>query len=435
MKRRRMNFLTRRQLPWLVLTVLVFAISGSSARSHQSLPVDPRLVQLKSADGTSLQATFYPAARPGPGAILFHQSNRTRESWSYVARQMATAGIHTLTIDERGYGESAGKKEAREQYHDADLDAAFEFLVSQPGVQRDAVGAAGAGWLGVDDSVELARRHTPAIKSVVLISGETLLPQLRFLRHASTLPGLFIVSDDDEYPPTVEAMEWLYDVSSSPQKQLIHYVCSKAPWLWYETSDPNKVPATGSHGTDLFQRHPELPAAIVDWFITTLIKTPGHASADTIAASAILNLIETPSGVAAATQQLLDARQKDPYAQLWPEVNVDIIGEDHLREAAVQKKAGNTREAETEMKLGIEIFKLNLLAFPDSADAHSNLADAYFQMGQTDLALQYAQKALSMIDSHAAPLSSWSDTDQRRTEVRKAVEDLLKKLNAPTMTK
>ena len=29
------------------------------------------------------------------------------------------------------------------------------------------------------------------------------------------------------------------------------------------------------------------------------------------------------------------------------------------------------------MKAGIEIFKLNLLAYPDSADAHYNLADAY----------------------------------------------------------
>jgi len=37
---------------------------------------------------------------------------------------------------------------------------------------------------------------------------------------------------------------------------------------------------------------------------------------------------------------------------------------------------------------------------------------------------------MAMIESHAAPLSSWSDTEQRRTEVRSGVEDLLKKLNA-----
>ena len=35
------------------------------------------------------------------------------------------------------------------------------------------------------------------------------------------------------------------------------------------------------------------------------------------------------------------------------EVNVDIIGEDHMREAC-QKKAGHLREAEMEMEVGIE---------------------------------------------------------------------------------
>lgn len=83
-----------------------------------------------------------------------------------------------------------------------------------------------------------------------------------------------------------------------------------------------------------------------------------------------------------------------------------------------------------EMKIGIEIFKLNLLAYPDSADAHYNLADVYLRVGEKALAREYAEKALAMIDSHAAPLSSWSDTEQRRAEIRSAVEDVLKKLDA-----
>jgi hypothetical protein len=33
-----------------------------------------------------------------------------------------------------------------------------------------------------------------------------------------------------------------------------------------------------------------------------------------------------------------------------------------------------------------------------------------------------------MLDSHAAPLSSWSDTEQRRGEIRHDVENVLKKL-------
>ncbi len=414
----------------LTLTVFLFAISANAARAQQLEQPPPRTVDLKSTDGTILKATYFPAATPGPGVLLYHQSNRSRSSWDDVPRQLAAAGINALTVDERGYGESSGKKEDREQFHGADLNTAFEYLVSQPGVQRDVIGAAGAGWLGVDNSVETARLHPTQLKSLVLISGETLLPQLKFLRQASNLPGLFIVSDDDEYPPTVEAMEWLYDVSSSPEKQFIHYFGPRGPWIWYETSNASKVPATGSHGTDLFQRHAELPGTIVDWFVTTLIKTPGHAPVDAVASAAILHLIDSPGGLASGKQQLLDARRKDPKANLWPEVNVDIFGEDHMRQAAALEKDGHAAEAAVEKSSASKPSKLNLLAYPDSADAHSNLADAYLQTGERKLALEYAQKALAMIDSHAAPLSSWSDTPQRRAEVRSFVEDTLKKIDA-----
>src|SRR6266478_6372000 len=164
----------------LILAVLISAASASAIRAQQAQNPSPRIVDLKASDGILLKATYFAAGKPGPGALLFHQSNRTRTSWDDVPRQLAAAGINTLTIDERGYGESGGKKEAREQYHDGDLDAAFEYLVSQPGVQRDVIGAGGAGWLGVDNSVETARRHSAEVKSLVLMSGETLLPQLRF---------------------------------------------------------------------------------------------------------------------------------------------------------------------------------------------------------------------------------------------------------------
>jgi hypothetical protein len=59
-----------------------------------------------------------------------------------------------------------------------------------------------------------------------------------------------------------------------------------------------------------------------------------------------------------------------------------------------------------------------------SDDAHSNLADAYD--GQKALAREYARKALAMLDSHAKPASSWSDTKERRSEIRKGLEDILK---------
>jgi dienelactone hydrolase len=416
----------------LILTMLLTLTLASATRAQQPQPAF-QSVDLQSADGVLLKATYFPAGRPGPGILLFHQSNRTRASWYELARQLAAAGISTLALDTRGYGESGGtRREATQpEKQQADLETAFRFLVSQPGVRPDVIGAAGTGWLGVDNSVQIARLHPKNIKSLVLMSGETLRPGIEFLHQAPQLPELFVVADSDEYPPTVEAMLLLYARSSSPTRKLIHYSGEHdAPWLWYETSDPFKVPATGSHGTDLFKTHPELPGTVVEWLVTTLIKTPGHAPADPLAAAVIVNQLEMPDGIAEVTRQLTEARRTDPDAQLWPEVSLDIIASDHMRLAEVERAAAQTPLSQAERKLGIEIFKLNLLAYPDSADAHANLADAYLQDGQEGLARQLAEEALARIDSHKAPLSSWSDTEQRRAEIRREVQDTLKELNA-----
>ena len=399
----------------LFLAALIFAVIAFGKDRTSS----GRAVDLKLYDGTVLKGTYFPAAKPGPAVLLYHQSNRTRKEWDMVARQLAAAGINTLTVDVRGHGESGGQEsrgEARKKQWPLDLDAAFQYLISQPGVKRDVIGIGGAGVIGVENSVETARRHSDQVKSLVLLSGETSRDGLQFLRQASQLPELFVVADDDEYPPIVEGMELLYITASSPSRKFVHYSAShEAPWLWYEPFDIGKVPANGGHGTDLFKPHPELPGIIVDWFVTTLIKTPGHAPADTVASAAILNQIEMPGGVAQVTQQLMEARRKDPQVQLFPEITVDILASGHLREG--------------DAKTAIEIFKLNLLAYPDSADAHYNLADAYLADGQKELARQYAEKALALLDSHAAPLSSWSDTEQRRGEIRRSAERTLQKLD------
>jgi dienelactone hydrolase len=416
--------------PFLLLAALIFAAStiGQNTKSattpsatpmpRSQQPSTPRVVELKASDGTILKATYFAAAKPGPGVLLLHQSNRTRKSWDELARQLAAAGINTLTLDLRGFGESGSTRREKEPRHGwpDDVDAALQYLIAQPGVNRDMIGLGGAGWLGIDNSVDAARRHPTEIKSLVLMSGETLRDGLQFLHEARQLPELFVFSDDDEYPPTQDAMKLLYVTASSPSKKLVHYSATQdAPWAWYETSDISKVPAHGGHGTDMFPVHPELPGIIMDWFVTTLVKTPGHAPAETLAAAPILNQLQIPGGATQVRQQLLEARGKDPRAQLWPEVTVDIIG-------AGYQRAG-------EIKNAIEVFKLNLLAYPDSADAHSNLADAYLKDGQKDLARQLAENGLALLDSHAAPASSWSDTQERRGEIRSGLQDILKKLD------
>jgi tetratricopeptide (TPR) repeat protein len=108
------------------------------------------------------------------------------------------------------------------------------------------------------------------------------------------------------------------------------------------------------------------------------------------------------------------ARRRDPEAQLFPEITVSIIGFDYMR-------AGDTKAA-------IDVLKLVLMGYPDSAGANDNLADGYLRDGQQDLARQHAQKALALLDSHTMPASSWADTEQFRDETRRSAQQTLKKL-------
>lgn len=384
-------------------------------------PPLPRVVDLKAANGLQLKATFFAAAKPGPGALLLHQVNRDRKSWEGVAVQLANAGINTLTLDMRGIGESGGTRweklsDAELEKHwrgwPEDVDTALEFLRSQPSVNREMIGLGGAGLLGVDNSVEAARRHPAWVRSLLLMSGETFRDGLLFLRQAWQLPELFVFSDEDEYPPTQDAMKLLYVTASSPSKKLVHYSAAEdAPWLWYEPFGIGRVPATGGHGTDMLRVYPGLSSIIVHWFVTTLIKTPGRGPADALAAAPVLKQLQTPGGVAQVTQRLLEARQRDAGAELWPEVAVNIIGADYQRVGDV--------------KTAIEVFRLNLLAYPDSADANDSLAGAYLADGQRDLSRQYAEKALSLLDAHLMPASSWSDTEPKRERIRHSAQRTL----------
>src|SRR6202023_2397829 len=113
-----------------------------------------RAVDLTAADGAKLKATYFAAAKPGPGVLLLHQCNRQRKVWDGLAGQLAAAGINVLTLDYRGFGESGGDRFDKLPQQQAaqivaekwpgDIDKAFQYLASQPGVQRDAMGVGGA---------------------------------------------------------------------------------------------------------------------------------------------------------------------------------------------------------------------------------------------------------------------------------------------------
>jgi dienelactone hydrolase len=380
-----------------VLAMLLFALTCVAPVLRAQ-----RIVDLTAADGTKLKASYFAAAKPGPGVLLLHQCNRQRKIWDGLAQQLAAAGINVLTLDYRGFGESGGDPfdklppaqmaQIQKEKWPSDFDTAFQYLVSQPGVTPDMIGVGGAS-CGVNNSVQMARRHLE-VRSLVLLSGITDLNGRQFLRNSARVPVFFSVADDDEFPTIVLAIEWLYSLTSNPGKMFAHY-------------------ATGGHGADMFAVHSELPGLIVDWYVTTLIKTPGRAPATENAAPIpvevhILDQIDQPGGAAKVGQLLEESRQHDPKTTLFSEGTVNFVGYEHIQ-------SGDTKGA-------VEIMKLNLAAYPNSPNVYDSLSDAYLANGQKDLARQNAKKAVELLSSDT------TDNEQSRNAIRDNAEQKLKLL-------
>jgi dienelactone hydrolase len=383
------------------ILVVVLILAASSARP---VAAQSRVVDLTAPDGLALKATFFPAPSRGPGVLLLHQCNRQRAIWNDLAQRLAAAGIHVLTMDLRGFGESAGDRfekapaavQAKQQTQwPADIDVAFQYLSSQPNVTRDVIGVGGAS-CGVNNSVQTARRH-PEVKSLVLLSGTTDLEGRRFLRSGRRVPTFLALADDDEFPQSVLTTQWLHSVTATPEKTLVHY-------------------AKGGHGADMFAPHPELVTAIVVWFRTTLITTPGHAPASKPASTAgkefaALALMDEADGPSKVAKQLADARRADPKATIFPEALVNLVGYEHLQ-------SGNVAQA-------IAVFSLNVSAYPASANTYDSLADAYLAAGKKDLVRVNVQKALELLPSDQ------SLSPDVRNRLRESAEQKLKQLGAP----
>jgi len=164
----------------------------------------------------------------------------------------------------------------------------------------------------------------------------------------------------------------------------------------------------------MFAAHKELPGTIVDWYVQTLVKTPGSAPAANVLSKkgtpVILEILDMPGGAAAIAQKLDAARQSDPKANLFSEAMANQLGYEHLQ-------SGDFGGA-------VQIMKLNAVAYPNSPNVYDSLSDAYLAAGQKDLARENAKKALEYL--------KWDKTvpEAQRKAIQESAETKLKQLGA-----
>jgi dienelactone hydrolase len=341
-------------------------------------PAAPRDVDITAPDGIKLKATYYAAGKPGPGVLLLHMCNSNRKAWEPVASQLSAEGIHALTLDYRGYGESQGERidfrkdpqklqQVQTRKFPGDIEAAYTYLLSQPGVDKARIGA-GGGSCGVGFAVEVARRH-PEVKSLALLAGPTNGAGLKFLQSNPWLPVFTAAAADDEFDSNApQNMQWLAEISGNPRNKFVGF-------------------KDGKHGTEIFGPHPELPREIVAWYVQTLLKAPAepkaHVAIKKTPAWEFWSLAQEPGRVPKAVQMFHEARKRDPQAFLFPEGPLNLLGYEHLQ-------TKQTKEA-------VELFKLNTEAYPNSANAYDSLGDGYMADGQNERAIAAAQKALELL--------------------------------------
>ncbi len=208
-------------------------------------------VDLKASDGTMLKATYMSPGKPGPAMLLIHQCNMDRNSWSSIASQLVDAGVHVLTMDLRGFGESkgAGIREAGGfppflQTAAGDVDMAFDYLSKQKGVDTGRMGAGGAS-CGAMLTADLAARRP--VKALMLLSGP---PSEKAVENIAAKPDLAVFA----------AAATGDTITAGVDKQLKGAVDgSKHP---HSTA---KIYDGPEHGLPMFAKNADLEPALISW--------------------------------------------------------------------------------------------------------------------------------------------------------------------------
>ncbi|MDQ3037703.1 MAG: lysophospholipase [Myxococcota bacterium] len=117
-------------------------------------------VEIPSADGTLLRGTYTAGRRGAGGVVIVHgiADGRTRMAgWSAA---LSKRGYHALRFDWRAHGVSEGSVTTFADRERDDLDAAFEWLATQPGVDRSKMAILGTS-MGAGIALASTRRLVP----------------------------------------------------------------------------------------------------------------------------------------------------------------------------------------------------------------------------------------------------------------------------------
>ena len=225
----------------LLITLVGFAEAG------------PGDVDIPMADGIVLKGTYFSPGAPGPAVLLLQQCDRDRRAWLALATDLSRAGMHVLTLDFRGLGESGGKPTNAEERQSlaakwpTDVDATLGFLLKQKEVDQSRIAVGGAS-CGVPQATNMAMRER-RVRVLLVLSGPATDDAKKYV---SQTPGLAVFGGAAEQDAgQVEGIKELVGASKNPASTL-------------------KLYPGADHGIELFTTHKDLQPLIVSWMKTQL---------------------------------------------------------------------------------------------------------------------------------------------------------------------
>jgi tetratricopeptide (TPR) repeat protein len=124
----------------------------------------------------------------------------------------------------------------------------------------------------------------------------------------------------------------------------------------------------------------------------------------------IAEMVRTQRSVERIREIYAKAIKENPGVSVFREATMNELGYEFLFR-------GNA-------PLAIDIFKLNVEAFPKSANTYDSLAEAYEGAGKTDLALEFSKKAIELLKNDK------EISEQRRALILRGAEERVRKLEA-----
>ena len=229
----------------------VFLIAVVTVAVSTAVRADTAMIDLN--DGHRLTATVNTIEGSTASVLLMHQCNRDQRMWAPVVEKLNAAGVSTMTVDFRGFGDSKSNAyDASQNFEKAttpfrdDLPAIYARWVAEtPGIKvRGVVGASCGGAMA---SI-LASQHQD-IKALALFSPslrEFWFPKEHWvsLEARTNLPILGIAGAGDVR--AARAVKRAVSQSKSGHTEYIRY--------------DNSL-----HGAPLFKHDPNLSAKIAAW--------------------------------------------------------------------------------------------------------------------------------------------------------------------------